>query len=234
MFTDPVSFPTAFVAGLLSFFAPCVLPLIPAYFTFITGYSLEELTDNPDAKTRYRVLVSTLAYVSGFSLVFILLGASASALGSVVNIYSDWIRILGGVIIILLGVHLLGIIKIKSLNVERKITVNQKPLHFVGTFFVGMAFGAGWSPCVGPLLGSILILAGNQQTVWQGMLLLTVYSFGLALPFILISIFISSILVILKRLTGVLKYVNRVAGLMMIVIGLMLIFNWGLSFGTSL
>ncbi len=234
MFTDPVSFPTAFIAGLLSFFAPCVLPLIPAYFTFISGYSLEELTDNPDAKTRYRVVTSTLAYVSGFSLVFILLGASASALGAVVYIYSDWIRIIGGVIIILLGIHLLGIIKIKSLQVERKINVKQKPLHLLGTFLVGMAFGAGWSPCVGPLLGSILILAGNQQTVWQGMLLLTVYSFGLALPFILISIFISSILVILKRLTGVLKYVNRVAGLLMIVIGLMLIFNWGLSFGTSL
>lgn len=234
MFTDPVSFPTAFVAGLLSFFAPCVLPLIPAYFTFISGYSLEELTDNPDAKTRYRVLASTLAYVSGFSLVFILLGASASALGAVVNIYSDWIRIIGGVIIILLGIHLLGIIKIKSLQVERKINVKQKPLHLLGTFLVGMAFGAGWSPCIGPLLGSILILAGNQQTVWQGMLLLTVYSLGLALPFILISLFINSLLVILKRLTGVLKYVNRVAGLMMIVIGLMLIFNWGLSFGTSL
>ncbi len=234
MFTDPVSFPTAFIAGLLSFFAPCVLPLIPAYFTFISGYSLEELTNNPDAKTRYRVMTSTLAYVSGFSLVFILLGASASALGAVVYIYSDWIRIIGGVIILLLGIHLLGIIKIKSLNVERKITVKQKPLHLLGTFLVGMAFGAGWSPCVGPLLGSILILAGNQQTVWQGMLLLTVYSLGLALPFILISIFISSILVILKRLTGVLKYVNRVAGLLMIVIGLMLIFNWGLNFGTSL
>lgn len=233
MFTDPISFPTAFFAGLLSFFAPCVLPLIPAYFTFITGYSLEELTDNPDAKTRYRVVTSTLAYVSGFSLVFILLGASASALGTVVYVYSDWIRIIGGVIIILLGIHLLGIIKIKSLQVERKINVKQKPLHLLGTFLVGMAFGAGWSPCVGPLLGSILILAGNQQTVWQGMLLLTVYSFGLALPFILISIFISSILVILKQLTGVLKYVNRVAGLLMIVIGLMLIFNWGLNFGTS-
>ncbi len=103
MFTDPVSFPTAFVAGLLSFFAPCVLPFIPAYFTFISGYSLEELTNNPDAKTRYRVLASTFAYVSGFSLVFILLGASASALGAVVNIYSDWIRIIGGIVIISSG-----------------------------------------------------------------------------------------------------------------------------------
>ena len=234
MFTDPVSFPTAFAAGLLSFFAPCVLPLIPAYFTFISGYSLEELTNNPDAKTRYRVLASTLAYVSGFSLVFILLGASASALGTIVNIYSDWIRIIGGIVIILLGIHLLGFIKIKSLNVERKISVKQKPLHLLGTFLVGMAFGAGWSPCIGPLLGSILILAGNQQTVWQGMLLLTVYSLGLALPFILISLFINSLLVILGRLRGVLKYVNRVAGLLMIVIGLMLVFNWGLSFGTSL
>lgn len=234
MFTDPISFPTAFVAGLLSFFAPCVLPLIPAYFTFISGYSLEELTNNPDANVRYRVLASTIAYVSGFSLVFILLGASASALGAMIYDYSDWIRIVGGIVIIFLGLHLLGLLNINSLNVERKISVKQKPLHLVGTFLVGMAFGAGWSPCIGPLLGSILILAGNQQTVWQGMLLLTVYSFGLALPFILISLFINSLLVILRRLTGVLKYVNRVAGVLMIVIGLMLVFNWGLNIGTSL
>jgi cytochrome c-type biogenesis protein len=234
MFTDPISFPTAFVAGLLSFFAPCVLPLIPAYFTFISGFSLEELTENPDAGIRWRVLASTLAYVCGFSLVFILLGASASALGATINIYSDWIRIVGGIVIILFGIHFLGFIKIKSLNRERKIAIKNKPLHLAGTFLVGMAFGAGWSPCIGPLLGSILILAGNQQTVWQGTLLLTVYSFGLALPFILISIFINSLLVILKRLAGVLKYVTRVAGVLMIVIGLMLIFNWGLSIGTSL
>jgi len=234
MFTDPVTFPTAFVAGLLSFFTPCVLPLLPAYFTFISGYSLEELTNTPDANVRYRVLASTFAYVSGFSLVFILLGASASALGTLINIYSDWIRIGGGIVVILLGIHLLGIIKINRLNVERKISVKQKPLHLLGAFWVGMAFGAGWSPCIGPLLGSILILAGNQQTVWQGVLLLSIYSLGLALPFILISLSINSLLVILRRLTGVLKYVNRVAGALMLVIGVMLVFNWGLNFGISL
>ncbi|MGB5986850.1 MAG: cytochrome c biogenesis protein CcdA [Desulfobacterales bacterium] len=210
------------MAGLLSFFSPCILPLIPAYFSFITGFSLEELTSEHAAGVRRKVILSTLLYVAGFTTVFVLLGASASFLGRFVQAYSQEIRIAGGALIILLGIHLTGLIKIPALNYEKRVQVSRKPLHWLGTFLVGMAFGAGWSPCIGPLLGSILIMAGNQDTVGQGMLLLTVYSAGLALPFILISCFINYLLKFLKKASRTLAYVHIVAGILLIFLGIAL------------
>ena len=188
MFTETVSYPAAFIAGLLSFLSPCVLPLIPAYFTFITGFSLEELTRGYNSEIRKKVFLSTFLFVLGFSLVFILMGASASFLGSLMYKYKNLIRIIGGVFIIILGIHLTGLIRIPGLDFEKRIAIEKKPIHFFGTLIIGMAFGAGWSPCIGPLLGSILIIAGSQETVWQGVSLLAVYSAGLALPFIALSI----------------------------------------------
>jgi len=172
MFTESISFPAAFIAGLLSFFSPCILPLIPAYFTFITGFSLEKLTQDENTEIRKKVVFSTLLFVLGFSFVFILMGASASYLGGLFFQYRKFIRITGGILIIALGVHLTGLIRIPGLDIEKRIHLDQKPLHFLGTFIIGMAFGAGWSPCIGPLLGSILIVAGSQETVWQGTVLL--------------------------------------------------------------
>jgi cytochrome c-type biogenesis protein len=225
MFAESVSIPAAFAAGLLSFFAPCVLPLIPAYFTFISGFSLEEMTQNPSANVRRRLFVSTLAYVLGFSMVFVLLGATASALGGLVFQYSDWIRIIGGIFIVIFGLHLTGILKFNFLNVDRHIHVRQRPWHLLGTFMVGMAFGAGWSPCVGPLLGSILILASSQESVLRGVGLLAVFSAGLALPFVVLSIFINYLLGFLNRFRRVIKYANMTAGLLMLIIGIALITN---------
>jgi len=223
MFAETVSYFAAFSAGLLSFFSPCVLPLIPAYFTFITGTSLEELTQGTAADVRKKVLLSTVAYVLGFSLVFILLGASASFIGGFINTHSDWIRIGGGLLIIILGIHLTGIIRIPGLEIEKRVHVREKPLHFLGSFLVGMAFGAGWSPCIGPLLGSILVIASHQETIMEGMALLGVYSAGLAIPFIVIAFFINYMLVFLRRATKVLKYVNLVAGTLLILVGIALI-----------
>lgn len=225
MFTQTVSFPAAFVAGLLSFFSPCVLPLIPAYFTFITGFSIEELTEKYNSEIRKKVFLSTFLFVSGFSLVFILMGASASYLGGLMYTYKKLIRIIGGILIIILGIHLTGIIRIPGLDFEKRITLEKKPLHFLGTLIIGMAFGAGWSPCIGPLLGSILIIAGSQETVWQGVILLGIYSAGLAIPFIIISIFINFLLTFIKKASKVLKYVNVVAGVVLIVVGLILVSN---------
>ena len=224
MFTEAVSFPAAFLAGLLSFFSPCVLPLIPAYFTFITGYSLEELTEG-NIEIRKKVILSTISFVLGFSVVFILMGGSASYLGGLIYKYKNWIRIIGGVLIIILGIHLTGVFRIRSLEFEKRIQIKKKPIHFLGTFVIGMAFGAGWSPCIGPLLGSILIVAGSQETVIQGMVLLGVYSAGLALPFVIISVFINFLLVFMKRASQVLKYVNVVAGILLILVGLVLVTN---------
>ncbi len=225
MLTETISFPAAFLAGVLSFFSPCVLPLIPAYFTFITGFSLEELTDKCDAEIRTKVFLSTLAYVMGFSFVFILMGASASYLGNYIYKYKEPIRIGGGILIIILGIHLTGLFRFRGLEFEKRIHLEKKPLHFLGTFIVGMAFGAGWSPCIGPLLGSVLIVAGSQETVQKGILLLCVYSAGLAIPFIIISVFINFMLVFIKKASRFMKYINTFAGVLLIVIGLFLVTN---------
>lgn len=219
MFTQSISIGTAFLAGLLSFLSPCVLPLIPAYFTFITGYSVEELTDNPNTRIRYEVMLATLFFVSGFTVVFVLMGASASFLGGLISVYGDYIRIIGGILIILLGVHLTGIIRFSRLETERRLHIQKKPLHLIGTLVVGMAFGAGWSPCIGPMLGSILIMAGSRETIGQGVGLLAVYAAGLALPFIIISVFIPFLLGFMQRAKGALKYINAVAGTLLIIVG---------------
>ncbi|MBF0100643.1 MAG: sulfite exporter TauE/SafE family protein [Desulfobacterales bacterium] len=225
MLTETVHFHAAFLAGLLSFFSPCILPILPAYFTFITGFSLEELINEPNSQIRKKVLLSTLVYVCGFSFVFILLGASASYIGMFIAKYSQVIRVLGGIIIILFGVHLTGILRIQKLNVEKRIHFQKKPLHLLGIFLVGMAFAAGWSPCIGPLLGSILVLASNQESVREGIILLTIYSSGIALPFLILSFFIQFLLIFMKKAKKVLSYINVVAGMLLILIGLLLIFD---------
>jgi len=223
MFTESISYSAALAAGLISFFSPCILPLIPAYFTFITGMSLDELTGVQSRRIRLRVIGATLSYVLGFSLVFVLMGASASFIGKAVFTYRDTIRIVGGILIILLGIHMTGLIRFRPLEFERRLEVRSKPLHFLGTFFVGMAFGAGWSPCIGPLLGSILIVAGNQETVAEGIGLLSVYAAGLAIPFLLLSIFVNSILSFIKKASWSIKYINIIAGGLLLILGLLLV-----------
>ena len=225
MFTESISYPAALIAGLLSFFSPCILPLIPAYFTYITGMSLEELTDARSGRIRLRVVGATLSYVMGFSVVFVLMGASASFIGNLIFQYRDAIRIVGGILIILLGIHMTGWIRFRPLDFEKRLEVKQKPLHLAGTFFVGMAFGAGWSPCIGPLLGSILIVAGNQDTVAQGIALLSVYAAGLAIPFLLLSVFVTSLLAFMKKASWSIKYINTIAGALLLVLGVLLVFD---------
>ncbi len=225
MFTEDVTFLTAFFFGLSSFFSGCILPLIPAYFTFITGYSLEELTENVTATVRAKVIRSTLAFVAGFSLVFILLGASASVLGEFASKNGDYIRIIGGILIILFGIHITGIFRIKFLDFEKRVHLPKKPLHIFGTFVVGMAFAAGWSPCVGPQLGAILALAASRDTVIHGTLLLAVYSAGLAIPFLILSIFINFLIIFIRRVTKYIPYINATAGILLIVMGLLLVSN---------
>ena len=224
MFAETITYPAALFAGLLSFFSPCILPLIPAYFSFITGLSLDELTEDKK-ETRQKVILSTLFYVAGFSFIFILFGASASFLGGFAAKYSWVVRYMGGGIILIFGFHLLGLINIKGFNFEKRIHVKEKPLHLMGTFVIGMAFGAGWSPCIGPMLGSILIVAGSQDTILEGIFLLSVYSAGLAIPFLIMSFFINSILEIMKRATKFIGVFNKISGILLVMIGLLLIFD---------
>jgi cytochrome c-type biogenesis protein len=225
MFTDSVSYSAAFLAGLLSFFSPCVLPLIPAYFTFISGFSLEELTTLDRKGIRSRVMISTLSYVSGFTLVFTLMGASASYLGNLLYHHIDAIRIGGGVLIILLGLHMTGLFRLRMLEFDKRVHLKKKPMPIVGAFLVGMTFAAGWSPCVGPLLGSILIIAGSKETVLEGVSLLLVYSAGLAIPFLLLSCFVNLLLLFMKKAVKIIRYLNPAAGTLLIILGFMLIFN---------
>ena len=217
------TYSAALFAGLLSFFSPCVVPLIPSYFCFITGLSLDELTAASQATVRRKIILSTLAFVLGFSVVFVALGASASYLGGLFSEHKALISTIGGHLIILFGLHLTGIIRIPVLEFEKRLHVHQKPLHFFGTFFIGMAFGAGWTPCIGPILGSVLVLAQQKETVMQAVGLLCAYSAGMALPFLCLSVGINFLLGFVRRTKMLMRFINPVAGSLLVLIGLALV-----------
>ena len=184
-----VSFPLAFLAGVLSFLSPCVLPLVPSYVSFITGISFEDLREGADRKKiHFLTITNSLTFIAGFSTVFIALGASSSAVGRFFFEYQDWIRINGGVLVIFFGLFVSGVIRMDFLTRERKFHMTGKPAGYIGSFFVGMTFAAAWTPCIGPILGTILLYASSQGSAAYGFKLLAVYSLGLALPFFLSSL----------------------------------------------
>jgi cytochrome c-type biogenesis protein len=208
----------AFVAGVLSFLSPCVLPLVPSYIGFLTGMTL------PEIGTRRRAaLLHALLFVLGFSLVFILLGATATALGRALGYYQVWLQRAGGVLIILFGLLCLGVLSARPLLSEHRMQLEQKPLGYLGSAVVGMAFAAGWTPCIGPVLGGILGLAATSADVTRGMLLLAVYSAGLALPFLLAAIAVESFLGWFQRFRRFLPWVMRLSGVLLILVGGLLV-----------
>jgi cytochrome c-type biogenesis protein len=213
----------AFTAGLLSFLSPCVLPLIPSYATFITGMSLDELTTAQQSRTRRAVLVHGGLFVLGFTLVFMILGASATFLGSLMRAYSDWVGWIGGVLLIVFGLYLLGLLRLPGAGREWRVHLADKPVGYLGTLLVGVAFGAGWTPCIGPVLGGILTLAATTGSVWQGMGLLAIYSLGLAVPFLLATLLLERFLVGFTRFRQYLPWVSRASGALLIVMGLLLV-----------
>ncbi|MCK5594894.1 sulfite exporter TauE/SafE family protein [bacterium] len=216
---------TSFGAGLLSFFSPCVLPLIPAYICFITGLSSEELCDpnNKDFKKRKLILTETILFILGFSLIFVLMGASAGFLGTYIFAKQKIIRIVGGAIVILFGMHISGLLNIRFLQYEKKLHLKSKPVNKFGSFLVGIAFGIGWTPCIGPMLGSILMLAANDATLSKGILLLSFYSLGLALPFLLLGIGIGKALVLLSKIKRHFKLISTISGILLSAIGVWII-----------
>jgi cytochrome c-type biogenesis protein len=208
----------AFVAGLLSFLSPCVLPLVPSYIGFLTGMTLGEMSGR-----RRAAVIHALLFVGGFSLIFVLLGASATALGRALNYYQVWLQRVGGVLIILFGLLCLGVFKVPMLTQERRLHLDRKPVGYLGSVVVGMAFAAGWTPCIGPVLGGILGLAATSSDVSRGMLLLGVYSAGLALPFLIAAVAIESFLDWFQRFRRFLPWVMRVSGVLLVLVGVLLV-----------
>jgi cytochrome c-type biogenesis protein len=212
----------AFSAGLLSFASPCVLPLVPSYITYITGVSFKELTDaQARSKLRWATIFHSLFFIMGFSLIFILMGASASYLGQLLTEYQSWIMKAGGVLIILLGIHFTGIINIPFLQMEKRFEMRRKPLGYVGSFLVGVAFAAGWTPCIGPILSTILIYASTTKSFTTGILLLTYYSIGLGIPFFLSSLAFNSFLSAFDKIKRYMRIITIISGLFLIGIGIL-------------
>ncbi len=210
----------AFGAGVLSFLSPCVLPLVPSYLSFVTGMSLEDLQEGVD---RRATLIHSILFVVGFSTIFMILGASASFLGQFLRVYEVWIARVGGVIIILLGLHLAGAFRITPLLRERRFHLHDKPAGYLGTVGVGAAFGAGWTPCIGPVLGAILTYAASQDQFWSGVFLLAVYSAGLAIPFLLSALALDAFLKAFSRFRRLLPVIQVGSGILLVILGVLLL-----------
>ncbi len=224
--TQDLSLFIAFAAGLLSFLSPCVLPLVPSYVAFITGLSFEELThEHSKQKLRRIILSHSLLFILGFSVLFTALGASASLLGQFLSEYRDAIRIIGGVLIILFGLFISGIFSLSFLQQEKKFHLQHKPIGYIGTFFVGVTFAAGWTPCVGPILSSILLYASTAENMLSGIFLLLAYSLGLGLPFFACSLALNTFLAAFQKARRYIGVFTKIGGILLILVGILLLTN---------
>jgi len=218
-----IGFAGAFIAGLLSFLSPCVLPLVPPYLCFIGGVSLSEMTgdDGPPEGANRRVFMSALFFVLGFSGVFVLFGATASYLGQLLADNMLWIGRFAGVLIIIMGVHFLGIVKIPLLYREARFHGPAKPVGLLGAFLMGLAFAFGWTPCVGPVLAAILMMAGSEDSVTHGTLLLGSYAAGIGIPFLIAALGIGHFLKIMPGIRKHMGTVEKVIGVFLIATGVL-------------
>lgn len=214
----------AFLAGILSFLSPCVLPLVPGYVSLISGASVEELQSS-ERRLLGTVMLHSLTFVLGFSVVFIALGAVATGVGQVVNEYHSLLSKIAGVIVIIFGLHLTGILKIKALYADKRMHDVKGSSSAFGSFAVGFAFAFGWTPCIGPILATILVLASAQGTVMKGIVLLAVYSMGLAVPFLLTSLGVDRFLAFYGRFRKHLHTVEVLSGILLIAIGVLIFLN---------
>ncbi len=216
----------AFAAGFLSFISPCVLPLIPGYVSFVSGVSLEDMRgETAVSSARRRVLVTSLFFVLGFSLVFIALGATASVVGHFLLEKQPILAKIAGVLLVIFGLHTMGVFRIGFLESEKRMQANRKPAGALGAVLVGIAFAFGWSPCIGPILGGILALAAAKDTVWEGTELLAVYSVGLGIPFLLTSIAINQFFAVTKRIRKHYHTIELVSGGLLVAIGVLIFTN---------
>lgn len=221
-----ISLFAAFSAGLLSFVSPCVLPLVPSYVSYISGLTVEQLADTTQ-RQRFRkaIILNSLLFIAGFSAVFIAFGASASLIGQMLITYQEYIRKIGGVLIVIFGLYLLGVLNMGFLATEKRFHFRNRPAGYAGSFLIGIAFAAGWTPCVGPVLGTILLYASTSDALANGVALLTAYSLGLGLPLFLTALGVDRFLTYFKQVRGYLWGVSAVSGVLLVVVGVMLYAN---------
>lgn len=216
----------AFTAGFISFISPCVLPLIPSYVGFITGMSFEDLTSEQNRDAAFRAtVINSLLFVLGFTVVFVALGATATAIGGALNRYQNILRWVGGTLVIVLGIHFTGIINIKFLQVEKRLHLRNRPIGYLGSVLIGMAFAAGWTPCIGPILGSILMVAATEGNIMKGITLLGIYSAGFGIPFFLSAVALNKFLTTYRKLSRHIPKFVVASGIILILIGVLILTN---------
>lgn len=213
---------SAFLGGIFSFISPCVLPLIPIYISYISGISLEELMER--GKT-LPVLLNSLFFVLGFTVVFVFYGASATFIGNLISEYKFILSKIGGIIIIIFGIHLTGLFRLKFLDYERKLNLKSEKTSYISSFIMGFAFSFGWTPCIGPILASIIVLAASKETLFKGMILLFTYSLGLGIPFILSGIFINYFFKAFSKIKRHFRKIEIIAGILLIILGIFVFFD---------
>jgi cytochrome c-type biogenesis protein len=219
-----VSLPAAMLGGLISFLSPCVLPLVPPYLSFLAGTTFDRLNAG-DGAVRQRALLAALLFVAGFSTVFVLLGATASALGQVIRQYLDVLSTVAGVAIIIMGLHFLGVFRIGLLYREARFNLD-KPVGLWGAYVMGLAFAFGWTPCIGPVLAAILAVAGSEASVSRGAILLAAYSLGLGIPFLLAAFAMKPFVAVLKRMRSRCGMIEKVMGVLLVLTGIAFLTGW--------
>ena len=224
--SQEVTLLAAFVAGILSFISPCVLPLIPGYISFISGLTLEEMqgTDSVSASRR-QVIIASLAFVMGFTVIFVAMGASATALGKFLYNQAPILEKIAGTLLVIFGLHMMGVFRIRLLENDKRIHSNRKPAGPLGAFLVGTAFAFAWTPCIGPILGGILAMASSRESVGEGMQMLAAYSLGLGIPFLLTSVAINQFFAAAAKIRRHYRTIEIFSGALLIIVGLLIFFD---------
>jgi len=223
---QPISIFAAFAAGLLSFVSPCVLPLVPSYVSYITGLSVEQLSNAAERRRfRHTIIINSLLFIGGFSCVFIAFGASASLIGQVLITYQDHLRKIGGILIVIFGLYLLGLLNLSFLATEKRMHFSSRPAGYLGSFLIGVAFAAGWTPCVGPVLGTILLYASTTDALVDGVTLLASYSLGLGLPLFATALGVDRFFSYFKQARAYLWGVSMLSGVFLVIVGVMIYAN---------
>lgn len=221
-----ISFIVAFTAGFMSFISPCVLPLLPSYVSFITGMSFEDMTKEEElGRVRKAAALHSLLFITGFSLVFVSLGASASYIGNFMNQHMDIFQKAGGSVVMLLGIHFTGLINVGFLQKEKRFHLKDKPIGYAGSVLVGVSFAVGWTPCIGPILAAILMYATQANSMAHGMMLLFAYSLGLGIPFFISALAINSFFSTFKKVAPYMKIITVVSGIFLVAVGLLIFTN---------